>query len=157
MVRGSVKYRAGFDIGDCDALGAIGSCVVPTMLIHGKRDDFILPKHSAMLHAACRAKSREVRRVLARRRRRRRRQMSSSRASTSPALSPVCPARGVVALDLAGAQALFFNHLELLRTIHHATGRGAQLCTRSREGRTHDARGGLRPTFAANASREGGR
>jgi len=52
MVGASVRHAAGFEFDECDALAAVPAARVPTLLVHGTHDDFILPKHSQQLHDA---------------------------------------------------------------------------------------------------------
>ena len=52
MIKDSVRYRCSFDIRECDAMRALPACTTPAMFIAAADDDFILPRHSATMHAA---------------------------------------------------------------------------------------------------------
>lgn len=51
-IRKSVKYRTGFDIVKCDPARRVSAMSAPLLVVHGRDDDFILPRHSDAIKAA---------------------------------------------------------------------------------------------------------
>ncbi|CCW67946.1 unnamed protein product [Phytomonas sp. Hart1] len=52
VIRRNIVKRAMFDIDDIDTVKFARDCKVPTMLIHGEDDDFVLPEHSKRVYDA---------------------------------------------------------------------------------------------------------